>query len=527
MYFESRTFDRFCAAFRFASDDTWGIVGQLERQVDLRRDTLYRDCERIRIALDSDRPGPKPDPTRPLVARIDVLEREKAALRTQVIALEAQLSRCVEVTPQRIENLVLTAVTTPPSYVGIGEYVQVAFGEAYRPSVGKISALVTQFGTTAGKILTDSRVTDRFDEGCADELFAGRRPILTVIEPASLAIGAVERSDHRDGADWQGVLEQFGNLRYVSSDLGTGLRAGIGLCAHLLRHHPDFWHLVVRPLSRITRALEAQLDQAWDRERKAIAQQQLPKGKGKLYTPTVERIRREVSEQFDRMERYYQGVELLWEAFDPIVDEPGTPRLRSREEAERLLERAIDKLTSVEESRLTSLLRKLEAHRGEVFCFLDQLHEQVANVALEGVNDPQQAILLRALVLQEILLARQRAHTPDAQVATAYATVWQKIVQLGSLLKYYPLWRKAIAACVYRPRRSSSLVETINSSMRTLQQIHRNLSQPLLDLYAFRHNMKPFGNGCRRKGTSPYQRLGVDLGTDDWLEALRTYRTAA
>lgn len=527
MYFAERTYDRFCAAFRVASDDTWGIVGQVERQFGLSRDTIYRDCAQIRIALEPGRPGPKPDPTRPLVARLDVLEAENAALKTRLTELEASLSRSVEVTPDRIEDLVLTAVTTPPSYTGIGAYVAVAFGQQYRPSPGKISSIVTQFGTTAGKLLTDARVTDRFDEGCADELFAGRRPILTVIEPASLAIGAVERSDHRDGADWQVVLEQFGNLRYVSSDLGTGLRAGIGLCAQILRHHPDFWHLVVRPLSRITRSLEAQLDKAWDQERKAIAQQQLPKGKGKLYAPTVERIRREVSEQFDRMERYYQGVELLLEAFDPIVNEPGAPRLRSREEAEELLERAIDQLTSVEESRLIPLLGKLEVHRGELFCFLDQLHEQVANVALEGVNDPQQATPLRNLVLQEILLARQRAHTHDEQVGTAYATLWQKIVHLGSLLKYYPRWRKAIAACVYCPQRASSLVETINSPLRTLQQIHRNLSQPLLDLYAFRHNMKPFGNGCRRKGKSPYQRLGVDLGTDNWVEALRTYQPAA
>ena len=527
MRIESRAFDRFSAAFQYASSDRWGVVTQLEHRYDLRRDMIYRDCERIRIALESHRPGPKVDPTVPLLTRVEVLETENATLKAHIAQLDAQLSRSVEVTPQRIEDLVLTAVTTPPSYVGIGEYVRVAFGIKYRPSVGKISQLVTQRGTRAGMILTDPCVTDRFDEGSVDELFAGSRPILTVVEPASLAIGAVELSDHRDGEDWHVVLERFRNLRYVSSDLGTGLGAGIGLSKQIVRHHPDFWHLVIRPLSRVTRSLESQLDKAWDRERKAIAQSELPKGKGKLYAPTVLRIRGETAEQFDRIERYYQGLELLLEAFDPIVDTPASPHLRSREESQALLECALEKLISVEYPKLDALIQKLESHREELFVFLDQLHEQIQSVPMEGIEDPQHADQLRHLVLLEILLERQRRHTNDEIVISAYANTWQQILQLGPLMKYYPTWQKTIKDCLYRPRRTSSLVETINSPLRTFQQIHRNLSQPLLDLYALRHNMKPFANGCKRKGKSPYQRLGADLGTDDWLELLRTYRVAS
>jgi len=181
----------------------------------------------------------------------------------------------------------------------------------------------------------------------------------------------------------------------------------------------------------------------------------------------------------------------------------------------------------VENPRLDAVLLKLDAHRKELFVFLDQLHQQIHAIPMEGVHDPQQADQLRDLILSEILLARQRTRSNDETVVTAYAHIWQQIVQLGPLLTYYPNWREAIADCVYRPRRTSSLVESINSPLRTLQQIHRNLSQPLLDLFALRHNMKPFAHGCKRKGKSPYQRLDLDLGTDDWLDVLRSHPIAS
>jgi len=469
-------------------------------------------------------PGPKPDPTRPLLRRVEALERENRVLQAQVRDLNALLCRCVEVTPRRIEDLVLTAVTTPPSYAGVGEYVAVAFGGQYRPSVGKVSQIVTRHGGRAGLILTDKAVTDRFDEANVDELFAGRRPALTVVEPASLAIGAVELSDSRDGKDWQVVLERFRRLRFVSSDGGTGLGAGIRLCLQVLRHQSDLWHRVVRPLSRITRRLEARLNKVWDEERQAMEQHQRPKGEGKLYAPSLARIQQTVADHFDRMEQYYQGVETMFEAFDPVVDAPGAPRLRTRAEAQALLAQALEKFSHVEDAQLDAWCKKMDTDPKDLFVFLDQLHEKLSTTPLEGIEDQDQAGSLRQLVLSEILLSQQRQQSADASVVAAYQRVWQQIARLGDLQKHYPVWREAIAACLYRPRRSSSLVETVNSPVRTLQQIHRNLSQPLLDLYALRHNMTPFGNGRRRRGQSPYQRLGVDLGTDNWLEALRSYR---
>lgn len=526
MYFTDRAFARFTAVFRYASDDTWGLVSALGRRLGLSRSTIYRDIERIEHALGGHPPGRRSDPTRAFVERIDHLQAENADLQAQVVDLQGRLSRSVEVTPERIENLVLVAVTTPPSYEGIGQYIQVAFGEAYRPSPSTIHQRVTQFGTIAGRILTQARITDRFEEACCDELFAGRHPILSVVEPASLAIGALEWSEDRSGESWQVVLETFQNLRYVCSDLGTGLCGGIGLCAHIARHTPDFWHVVVRPLSRITRRVEAHLEKVWEDERKALALHRLPKGKGKLYRPTLTRIQQHTQAYFEQMERYYQGMETLLEAFDPVVEEPGAPRVRTPQEAQALLQQALDQFKTFSDAKLLAWVKSLEAHRNELFGFLEQLHAQMETVPLEGIEDPQTATGIRALVLREILLSAQRAHSTDPKVIQAYEQTWQEIGRLGAPGQHYASWRKSLCLCLYRPRRTSSLSEAVNSPLRTLQQIHRTLRQPLLDLFALRWNMTPFGRGARRQGKSPYQRLGVDLGTDDWLEALRTYRTA-
>jgi hypothetical protein len=58
--------------------------------------------------------------------------------------------------------------------------------------------------------------------------------------------------------------------------------------------------------------------------------------------------------------------------------------------------------------------------------------------------------------------------------------------------------------------RASSLVECVNSVVRMQQARHRKMSQGLLDLKRLYWNSHAFRTG-RRRGKSPYQRLGVTL----------------
>ena len=80
----------------------------------------------------------------------------------------------------------------------------------------------------------------------------------------------------------------------------------------------------------------------------------------------------------------------------------------------------------------------------------------------------------------------------------------------------------SVKSLLRTPRRSSSLVEAFNSTLRVLQMLHRNVSDSLLWLHALAWNLCPRREG-RRRGPSPYARLGVDFASDPrpWYEVLR------
>jgi hypothetical protein len=66
----------------------------------------------------------------------------------------------------------------------------------------------------------------------------------------------------------------------------------------------------------------------------------------------------------------------------------------------------------------------------------------------------------------------------------------------------------AVREIFRRAYRASSLVECINSVLRMQQAQHRKMTQPMLNLKRLYWNCHTFRTG-RRRGTTPYQRLGV------------------
>ena len=165
-----------------------------------------------------------------------------------------------------------------------------------------------------------------FQAAACDEIFFHQQPILTVVEPETMAIGAIEKMGNRTANSWQAVLSHFPKLRYVISDLARGLIKGVQLSGHLL-HQGDLFHFF-RDVGRTTQRLERhrllkEETDAWD---KWCA--------GRIYTPTLENVLAKVLAFLMQMEQYYQAIEQLSLAFWPMMD---NGRLLTEKQAKRIL----------------------------------------------------------------------------------------------------------------------------------------------------------------------------------------------
>jgi hypothetical protein len=237
----------------------YGAVIDLANAYNTNRQRVYDILDRISAAFHPEPPGPTPTPAEAIEKRNAELEAENAILRARVQTLEAKLENSVEVTNQRVRDLSLTLTVLPVSYRDIRDIVALAFGEKYAPSEASLCKMVQHYGTIAGLILLDEEVTWKFSSAGMDEIFLHQTPILTVVDPDSMAVGACERSQDRTGGSWNSVLSRFPHLRYVISDEAKGIGNGVYLTSETILHQKDLYHLVSE-ISRTTRRLETRLE---------------------------------------------------------------------------------------------------------------------------------------------------------------------------------------------------------------------------------------------------------------------------
>jgi hypothetical protein len=81
---------------------------------------------------------------------------------------------------------------------------------------------------------------------------------------------------------------------------------------------------------------------------------------------------------------------------------------------------------------------------------------------------------------------------------------------------FFPSLSSRVAAILDDALRASSAIETLNSLWRVYQQVKKTFSTNFAYLVALAHNTHEFTEGPRR-GHTPFELLGVDVGTEDWL----------
>jgi hypothetical protein len=510
----------------------YGVVTDLANAYNTNRQRVYDILDRVLAAFHPKPPGPTPNPAEATEKRNGELETENTGLLARVQELEAKQENSVEVTRQRVRDLSLTLAVLPVSYRDIRDVVGVAYGEKYAPSEATLCGMVQDYGVIAGLILLHEEVTSKFSSACVDEIFFHQIPILTVVDPASMTVGACERSQDRTGESWHAVLSHFPNLDYIISDQAKGIARGIYLTAETpgtIQHQRDLYHFLIE-VSRTTRRLETGLEKLLKAEEQAWQDW----AKGRIYVKTVEKIEVTVIRQLEFMEQYYQALELLDFAFSPMTSEH---QVNAREHGRQILSDVIQRLNSLTELGIDDLVKTLEKKAPGCLVFLDQLQRELSVIPVElgedvvpptnGGEDSQfTAMEIRELAIQEVCLEHAMADDPSDKDFCAYRAVWEKVRSLKKLMPIFLQVVSAVRRILYHPKRASSLVECYNSILRPIQQVKKQVTQEFLWLKALHHNMKTFKQG-RRKGKSPFQLLGVGFGNQDWIGLMEDYQLAA
>ncbi len=510
----------------------YGVVTDLANAYNTNRQRVYDILDRVLAAFQQKSPGPTPKPAETKEKRNAELEVENAGLRARIQELETKQENSIEVTHQRVRDLSLTLAVLPVSYRDIRDVVRLAYGEEYAPSEATLCGMVQYYGVIAGLILLDEEVTSKFLSACIDEIFFHRTPILTVVDPHSMTVGACERSQDRTGESWHAVLSHFPNLDYIISDQAKGIARGIHLTAGTpgtIQHQSDLYHFLIE-VSRTTRRLETCLEKLLKAEEQ-VWQDWI---QGHVYVKTVEKIEATVVRQLEFMEQYYQALELLDFAFSPMTSDH---QVNARNHGRHILSDVIQRLKSLPELRIDDLIKILEKRGSGCLVFLDQLQRELSVIPVElgedvvpptnGGEDSQfTAVEIRELAIQEVCLEHAMADGPSDEVFCTYRDLWDKIRSLKKLVPAFLQVVSAVKRILYHPKRASSLVECFNSILRPIQQVKKQVTQEFLWLKALHHNMKTFKQG-RRKGKSPFQLLGVDFGNQDWIGLMEGYQLAA
>ena len=497
----------------------YGVITDLADAYNTNRQRIYDILNRVSEAFRPKPPGPEAKPAEALKGRIAELEGDNASLQSRVTELETKLASSIEVTEQRVRTLSLTLSILPVSYRDIRDILTLAFSEKYAPSEASICEMVQYYGTVAGLILLSERVTSKIKDACLDEIFFHRTPILTVVEPESMTVGACEREKDRTGESWQAVLSLFPNLRYVVSDEAKGISKGVRLIDANLPHQKDLYHLM-REISKTTRRLENRLEKLLKSEEKAW-QNWI---EGRIYTKTMEKTLSAVNRQLELMEQYYQSLELLDFVFSPVTKDY---KLNTIEHGQQILSEVIQRLKALTALKIKDLMEVLEKKAPGYLVFLEQLQHELESIPVESSEDSKfTAKQIREWAIEEVCLQQAMKDDPSDEIFFAYRNLWEKVRSLKKLIPVYLRVVSEVKKILYCPKRASSLVECFNSILRPIKQVKKQVTSEFLWLKALHHNMKSFKQG-KRKGKSPYQLLGIDFGTQNWIELLENYQLAA
>jgi hypothetical protein len=484
-----------------------GAVTEYAAERGVPRQTLYREAHAVIHALD----------TCSQQEELARLRQQLADLGAQCEQLQRRLASAVIVDRDKQAEFAATGQARGVSLAAVHVLLGVLLG-ASTPSRAELGRFSRAAGRRAGALLA---VLDRHSRGlarqvAADEIFSGRRPILMTIEPESLCWLGGRLADTCDGETWAAEFRGLTVAEQVTADGGLGLRKGVALVSaerqqaggSPLYDQRDHFHIIHRA-RRARRGARFQAVQALQRAEKLQAEYDHAGRTGVPRSAMQGRLLNQAWAKAEQaMDRWIaqEAADCRLQLALPLVTPDGVLNTRARAEAE--VQAVLAGQTGDDWARARRLLTP------EAFTFLDRVHEQLAAL-------PVPTELRQAAVRTEALLRRpeaRRGDTPAAAVARAVLLVASVTLALAQ-----DAGERAVAlvrGVLDGAWRSSSLVEGVNSVVRMHQRRQKRLTQGLLDIQRLFWNMNAFRAG-KRKGSSPYRRMGLALPNGSWWDLLK------
>lgn len=479
----------------------YGDVSRFAQEQGISRQWVYREAQQVTASLEGTR-------ARQESAR---LQAEVTALRQQVADLQRRLDVAVVIDEEK-----------QAEFAGVGQSCGVTLSQCHtlldvlipgKPlSTASLGRRTQALGEKARALLEvlDEYARQRVREAAADEIYV-RAPVLMVVEQESLCWVSGRLSEEVSGAAWSQEFGRLPNLEQVARDGGTGLEKGISVLNARRQEQGrepvvdqgDHFHALWKGGVGLRRAAKRASTALAEAEEAQKALDECARQGQKQTGPAVR-----ASHAWRKAEKAMDGwrdTEQIWQQTkEALLLVTAEGELNTRAKAEAVLAQTLPQLPDSDFAK-----SKRQLQRPEMLNYLDRVQEQLQKL-------PFAEEVKQAAVQQEAL--RRRPELLKGENPKAAALRGVMLVCAVVLGKAGEAGQEAVTAArdiFRRAYRASSLVECINSVLRMQQAQHRRMTQGLLDLKRLYWNCHTFRGG-RRRGTTPYERLGVP-----WPEGLR------
>jgi hypothetical protein len=460
-------------------------VAQLARQHQVSRQFLYRQADTARLALES--AFDPPPPTEDVLFELPVT---KAWLRQLILAL---------------------VLTCHSSYRGVIALLADLFDTPL--SLGTVHNVV-QAAVARAREINGSYDLATVRVGAHDEIFQAGHPVLVGVDTASTFCYLLSQEDHRDADTWGVRLLELAERGFapdaIVADFGTGLRAGQAAALPQVPCRGDVFHLV-HDLEPAVTYLENRAYEALDACARLEREQGRERRQGRPTQGVAQRLRR-ARAACDAAIALADEVRLLGEWLRQDVLALAGPCHADRLGLYDFIVGELRTRVASCPHRLGPLHRLLKNRRDDLLGFARSLDEELGRMAMAWGVAPEG--------LRRLLNARCR----DPRDPRRWA---EEAAVRGPLRGWYEPAGRAIDALVTGTVRASSLVENLNSRLRTYFSLRRHLGPEYLELLRFYLNHRVLERSERpeRTGKAPAELL-TGAAHGHWLELLGFTRFA-